>query len=53
MKRIINYFKELLSTLKSIDERLKTLESCVRYDRCPSHRNHGNEKVLKVQSGYE
>jgi hypothetical protein len=50
MRKIIKYFVELLETLKSIDKRLETLESCTRYDSCSSSPRPG--KVLKTQSGY-
>lgn len=50
MKKIINYFKELLEVLKSIDQRLKTLESCTTYDTCHDHPY--KNKVIKITQGW-
>ena len=50
MKRLIKYFQELLITLKSIDERLKTLEDCTRDDYKTSPSPY--KKIIKVGSGY-
>ena len=50
MKRLINYFKEILLTLKSIDNRLKALEKCTRSDYKTNP--VGNGRILKTGSGW-
>jgi hypothetical protein len=42
---MINYFKQLLATLKSIDASLKELSVCVRHD----HHGHGDRHSISTK----
>lgn len=45
MKRILNYFKELLETLKKIEKHLELLSSCVKN----SSRGYGDSKCISTK----
>jgi hypothetical protein len=45
MKKIINYFKELLVTLKKIESHLEKLSNCVS----SSSRNHGDRFSISTK----
>lgn len=42
---MFNYFKELLETLKLIEQHLKKIAGCVRED----HHNHGDSRSISTK----